>query len=157
MYNNGLGVKPEPCLSLNEWRLTLVLSSITIRSYLTISHAGDGSFRNRFSSNFCWWLIIPRNLLSSETLIGRCLFSIATVLTVSGPITWALRLWPTNISWCLKNLHFSGFKVIFALVSLAKTLSNLLSCSVSVLPCTKMSSTIQITPSRPSNSVSILL
>ena len=84
-------------------------------------------FLDRFSMNFCWWLIIPRNLRSSGTFLGRSIFSIAAVLSASGPIPWALRSWPANFSWCLENSHLSGFKVIFALVSLVKTLSNRLS------------------------------
>ena len=105
-------------------------------------------FSDRFSMNFCWWLIILRNFLSSATFCDLSIFSIAAVFSGSGPIPWALRPWPTNFNCCLENSHMSGFYLV-------KTASSP-SCSFCVFPCTMVSSTMHITLSKPSSSFSIL-
>lgn len=95
-------------------------------------------FLDRFFMNFCWWLIILRNFCSFEIFFGCFIFLIVVVLFVFGLIFWVLRLWLVNFNWCLENLYFFGFKVIFVLVSFVKMLFNFLLCFVCVLLCIKM-------------------
>ena len=47
--------------------------------------------------NFCWWLIISRNLRSSETFLGRSIFSIAAVLSVLGTDTMGTKVMDSKL------------------------------------------------------------
>ena len=97
------------------------------------------------------WLTIPRNHLSSLTSCRLAFFMMPWTLSGSGLMP-LLSIWcPRNLTCLLKNLHFSGFRVIPDSCIVQSTLFRLFSCSYWVAPNTSTSFIMQTVPGRPAS------
>ena len=105
----------------------------------------------KFGANLLRWFTIPRKHRMSPTLLGDFTFCIAATFSGSGQIPFWSTTCPRNLTCDCEYWHFSRFSVNPASSSLWRTFVRRSSCSSTVCPCTKMSSIVQTTPSKPLN------
>ena len=100
-----------------------------------------------FGENFPSWLIIARNLLSSETFLGGCISQMADILSGSGCTPLSSKVWPRNFNDCFLNSHFCGLRVTSFCCNLSNTAFKHRSCSSLSFPDISTSSIRHMHPS----------
>ena len=127
----------DSCCSLSHTNNTSFVSSE--RRGLVIS--------DRLGANLAKYVTIPNRVSSSLLLVGGF---IAETLSGSGSKPFAVSVWPKYFTFVTPTSNLSLFNLRPRSRDLSSALRKFSSCSCRVFPCTMMSSTNAMTPSRPS-------